>query len=55
MLEKELIHASPIRPLDWLRAIPFEPAAWSDRLGWAKRRLYSSTRSFRRSETHESE
>src|SRR5262249_20239752 len=25
----------PIRPLDWLKAIPFEPAAWSDRLGWA--------------------
>jgi AraC family transcriptional regulator len=24
----------PIRPLDWLKAIPFEPAAWSDRLGW---------------------
>ncbi len=23
-----------IGPLDWLKAIPFEPAAWSDRLGW---------------------
>ena len=28
------MHASPIGPLDWLKAIPFEPAAWSDRLGW---------------------
>src|SRR5258708_28155868 len=34
MPEEEPIHASPIGPLDWLKAIPFEPAAWSDRLGW---------------------
>ncbi len=25
----------PIRPLDWLKLLPFEPAASSDRLGWA--------------------
>ena len=34
MPEEEPMHASPIGPLDWLKAIPFEPAAWSDRLGW---------------------
>jgi AraC family transcriptional regulator len=34
MPEEEPIHASPIGPLDWLKAIPFEPAASSDRLGW---------------------
>ncbi len=34
MPEEEPIHASPIGPLDWLEAILFEPAAWSDRLGW---------------------
>ncbi|HEX4632929.1 MAG TPA: hypothetical protein VH163_03805, partial [Gemmatimonadales bacterium] len=28
------MHASPIGPLDWLKGIPFEPAAWSDGLGW---------------------
>jgi len=26
---------APIRPLDWLKLLPFEPAASSDRLGWA--------------------
>jgi AraC family transcriptional regulator len=34
MPEEEPIHASPIGPLDWLKAIPFEPAASSHRLGW---------------------
>ena len=34
MPEEEPIHAGPIGPLDWLKASPFEPAAWSDRLGW---------------------
>ena len=34
MPEQEPIHGGPIGPLDWLKAIPFEPAAWSDRLGW---------------------
>jgi hypothetical protein len=35
MPEEEPIHASPIGPLDWLKLLPFEPAASSDRLGWA--------------------
>jgi AraC family transcriptional regulator len=26
---------APIRPLDWLKLLPFAPAASSDRLGWA--------------------
>ena len=26
--------SGPLDPSDWLKAIPFEPAAWSDRLGW---------------------
>jgi len=30
MPEEEPIHAGPIGALDWLKAIPFEPAAWSD-------------------------
>jgi AraC family transcriptional regulator len=34
MPEKESGCGDPIGPLDWLKAIPFEPAAWSDRLGW---------------------
>src|SRR5258708_18858753 len=34
MREEAAMQADPIRPLDWLRAIPFEPATWSDRLGW---------------------
>ena len=34
MRREEPMHGGPIGPLDWLKAIPFEPAAWSDRLGW---------------------
>ena len=34
MPEQEPIHGGSIGPLDWLKAIPFEPAAWSDRLRW---------------------
>jgi AraC family transcriptional regulator len=34
MPEKEPGGGDPIRPLDWLKIIPFEPAAASDRLGW---------------------
>jgi len=34
MSQIQLQPDDPIRPLDWLKAIPFEPAAWSDRLGW---------------------
>ena len=34
MSQMQLQPDDPIRPLDWLKAIPFEPAAWSDRLGW---------------------
>jgi hypothetical protein len=33
--KKELRRNDSIRPLDWLKAIPFQPAAASDRLGWA--------------------
>jgi AraC family transcriptional regulator len=31
---EELIHGGPIGPLDWLKVIPFQAAAASDRLGW---------------------
>jgi AraC family transcriptional regulator len=34
MSQMQLQPDDPIRPLDWLKAIPFEPAARSDRLGW---------------------
>ena len=34
MQQEEPRGGDSIRPLDWLKAIPFEPAAWSDRLGW---------------------
>jgi AraC family transcriptional regulator len=34
MPEEEPIHAGPIGPLDWLKAVRCEPAAWSDELGW---------------------
>jgi AraC family transcriptional regulator len=30
----EARRGDPIAPLDWLKAVPFEPAADSDRLGW---------------------
>jgi AraC family transcriptional regulator len=32
---EEPMHGGPIGPYDWLKAIPFEPAAWSYQLGWA--------------------
>ncbi|HKB02968.1 MAG TPA: AraC family transcriptional regulator [Gemmataceae bacterium] len=34
MPQQEPRHGEPLRPLDWLKAVPFVPAAWSDRLGW---------------------
>jgi len=34
MREEELRRGDPIRPLDWVKTLPFEPAASSDRLGW---------------------
>src|SRR5258708_27285738 len=34
MQQEEPRGGDSIGPLDWLKAIPFEPAAWSDRLGW---------------------
>jgi hypothetical protein len=34
MPEEEPIDGGLINPLDWLKAMPYEPAAWSDRLGW---------------------
>ena len=34
MREAEPGAGGPIRPLDWLKIIPFEPAAASDRPGW---------------------
>jgi hypothetical protein len=34
MPEEEPVHAGPIGPLDWLKAIPFQAVAASDRLGW---------------------
>ena len=34
MSQMQLQPDDSIGPLDWLKAIPFEPAAWSDRLGW---------------------
>src|SRR5262249_4641612 len=34
MPQQEPRHGEPLGPGDWFKAIPFEPAAWSDRLGW---------------------
>jgi AraC family transcriptional regulator len=34
MPEEESIHGGLINPLDWVKAIPFEPAASSDRRAW---------------------
>src|SRR5215472_13605959 len=34
MPQEEPGGGDPIGPLDWLKIIPFEPAAASDRLGW---------------------
>ena len=34
MRQQEPRPGGPIGPLDWLKAIPFEPAAGSDPLGW---------------------
>ena len=34
MRQEELGRGDPIRPLDWLRLLPHEAAASSDRLGW---------------------
>ena len=34
MRKRELRRDDPIRHLEWLKAIPFEPASWSDQLGW---------------------
>ena len=48
MPEEEPIHASPLGPLDYLKAIASEPAAWSDRLGWVglKAARYYATPAF---------
>jgi len=35
MREAESRGGDSIRPLDWLKLLPHEPAASSDRLGWA--------------------
>src|ERR1700722_19552867 len=39
----------PLGPLDYLKAIPSEPAAWSDRLGWVglKAARYYATPAFK--------
>jgi AraC family transcriptional regulator len=34
MKQAEPAHSDPIRPLDWLKVIPFQAVAASDRLGW---------------------
>jgi hypothetical protein len=34
MRQEELGHSDSIRPLDWLKILPHEAAASSDRLGW---------------------
>jgi AraC family transcriptional regulator len=34
MRQNDLRRGEPIRPLDWHRTVPAEPAATSDRLGW---------------------
>jgi AraC family transcriptional regulator len=33
-MRQELGHGEPIGPLDWLKKVPFQPAAASARLGW---------------------
>jgi AraC family transcriptional regulator len=35
MKQEEPARGDPIRPLDWLKVIPFQAVAASDRLGWA--------------------
>jgi hypothetical protein len=32
--QEEPGRGNPIRPLDWLKVIPFQAVAASDRLGW---------------------
>ena len=34
MKQEEPGRGDPIRPLDWLKVIPFQAVAASDRLGW---------------------
>jgi AraC family transcriptional regulator len=34
MQQEQLAHSGAIGPLDWLKIVPFEPAAVSDGLGW---------------------
>src|SRR5262249_41848764 len=34
MREEELRRGNPLGPLDWVKTLPFEPAASSDRVGW---------------------
>ena len=48
MSQMQLQHGGPIGPLDYLKAIPSEPAAWSDRLGWVglKAARYYATPAF---------
>ena len=48
MRQQEPGRGDPIGPQDWLKAIPFEPAAWSDRLGWVglKAARYYATPAF---------
>jgi hypothetical protein len=36
MPEREPINAGAIGPLDWLKTIPFQAVATSDRLGWSE-------------------
>jgi AraC family transcriptional regulator len=40
MRQQEPGRGGPIGPLDWLKAIPFEPCAVSDRLGWVGLRAF---------------
>src|SRR5262249_11240180 len=37
MEQEEPGRGDPIRPLDWLKVIPFQAVAASDRLGWVGR------------------
>ena len=48
MSQMQLQPDDPIRPLDWLKIVPFEPAASSDRLGWVglKAARYYATPAF---------
>jgi len=36
MEQEEPGHGDPIRPWDWLKVIPFQAVAASDRLGWTR-------------------